>query len=587
MVGVEVGQEHHPQAVDPKPVEAAVHRSDVGPGVDQQALPRAGRHEQRVALPDVAGDDDGVLRRPAPDRLAQRPAERDEPDHARQRQRPEPREAPEQAAEDQEQRGELNRPGGADRPPRHGVGQRGAAFGHEHQPADRPAGEPDEHVAGGGTQRGHHGGEQPQHRRGRDRRSGEQVRRQRDEADLAAETGDERGGGQAGGRADRECVGDRGRAPPPAQRPRPPRGQQHDGGRRGHGEGEPAVSGEGGLDEQQHQHAGAQRRDGDPLPPRSERDQRDGAHDSRAQDARARPREHHEAGQRSPGHQRLDPAVDRPPAQRPQHPGHDDRDVRPRDGGEMGQARAPEVLGQHRLHRAGVAHDEPRQQPAGTRPEDARCGPGQALTQVVRDPLRPPRRAHRGRRAPGGQDRHEVAVARQGHRRPDAHRLARGEVGPRFRGREEQHVVPDPDRPVAEAHSRRRRVGDDPRRPGAGQPAGQVAQLQLHLQGAALLRRRPERGGVDGQRPQRRSRRAHGQGGENAEHDEHGRRPSPDQEQRETGRRRRHDDQHPGRQDRGGEGGQPRRGRGRRQAQVDPGPAAGPGHTLTRSFSCA
>ena len=50
--------------------------ADVGAGVDEHRLPRGPvGSTQGVALPDVAGDDDRVRRRPAPDRLAQRPAD--------------------------------------------------------------------------------------------------------------------------------------------------------------------------------------------------------------------------------------------------------------------------------------------------------------------------------------------------------------------------------------------------------------------------------------------------------------------------------------------------------------------------------
>jgi hypothetical protein len=100
VVGVEVGQQHQRQPVDAQPVEAAVDRPDLRAGVDEHALPRPGGDHQPVALPDVAGDEDGRRRWPAVGRLAQRPAEHHQADRGGQRQDAEPPVAPEEQRAD-------------------------------------------------------------------------------------------------------------------------------------------------------------------------------------------------------------------------------------------------------------------------------------------------------------------------------------------------------------------------------------------------------------------------------------------------------------------------------------------------------
>jgi hypothetical protein len=219
VVGVEVRQQDEPQPVDAEPGQTGVHARDVGSGVDEQALPRAGRDEQRIPLADVARHDDGGVRRPAADRLAQRPAEDHQPDEGGEGEWPQPPEVPEQRSGGNERQRQGERRGGAARPRADGVGDLRTALGDEDQPAHRPAGQPHQDVGRRAGQGGDQGREQPEDGGRRDRRRGEQVRRQRDEADLAAERRDQRRGRQACRRAHRDGVGDQRREAPAAQRP--------------------------------------------------------------------------------------------------------------------------------------------------------------------------------------------------------------------------------------------------------------------------------------------------------------------------------------------------------------------------------
>jgi hypothetical protein len=217
VVGVEVGDQHQRQAVDAQPVEAAVDRTHLGTGVDQHPLPRSGRHHQGVALPDVAGDHDGVLRRPAPRQLADRPAQHHHADQGRQRQGPRPGEAPQQPARTEQQHRQQHGAPRADRPAQGTVGQGCCPLGHEDQPAHRPPGEPHQRLAQGRDPDGGQRRQQAQHgRRGHGRR-GEQVRRQGDRADHAGQRSDQGRGRQPGGCRDGHRVRDRTRPAPVAE----------------------------------------------------------------------------------------------------------------------------------------------------------------------------------------------------------------------------------------------------------------------------------------------------------------------------------------------------------------------------------
>jgi hypothetical protein len=87
VVGVQVRHQDQRQRVDAQPVQAPVDGPHVRTGVDEHARPRPGRQDEGVALPDVAGHDDGVRRRPAACDLTHRPAQEDQADEGGQCQR--------------------------------------------------------------------------------------------------------------------------------------------------------------------------------------------------------------------------------------------------------------------------------------------------------------------------------------------------------------------------------------------------------------------------------------------------------------------------------------------------------------------
>jgi hypothetical protein len=584
VVGVEVREEDQAQPVDAEPGQAGVHAADVRAGVDQQPLPRADGDDERITLADVAGHDDGVRRRPAAHRLAQRPTEHHEPDQDGERERAQPAEPPQQDADGDQRERECHRRAGAHRPGGHGIRQRGPSLRDQDQPAHRPAGQPDQDIGRRGGHRRDQGRQQAEHRRRRHRRSGQQVRRQRHQADLAAERRDQRRRRQSCRGAHRQGVGDRRRDAPPAQGPRPRRGEQHDPRRRRDREGEAEIGGQPGPHQQEDEHAGAERRDGRPLPARGECHQRHQAHRRRAQDARPRTGEDHEPDQRQPAHDGLDPTVDRPPPQRPQHAGDRDRHVGAGDGREVREAGPAEVLGEHRIHRAGVAHDQTGQQTARGIREDPRRGVRQPLPEGLRGGLHPAGHARSLRRPAGGQHGDEPCVARQPGGRPHPQRQTGRHVGPPVGGGEQQHVVVQPaDRPAV-PHGGHRRSDRDPLRACATHRPGQVVEDELDLRGPPPLGDGVQRRGVPCHASQ--SGRAAGEPerGQHAECDQARPARTAGQRQRERDCAARDGEQQRRGQPGCDQGGQPRDGRCRYQPEVQPRPPAG-AHTVTKDLS--
>ena len=199
----------------PEPVQAPVDRADVRPGVDEHAGPGSGRHDERVPLPDVAGD--RRRRRPAaspgPPAAAASRSRRDRP--ARPARAGAAGETASSAhAPASSRTRQQDRAAGAGRPAGGGVRHRRGALGDEHEPARRPAGAPDQDVPDGRDQRADDRRRQPEHGGRRDGGGGEQIGRQGDQADRSGEAGDERCRGQARGGAHREGIGQDGPASP-------------------------------------------------------------------------------------------------------------------------------------------------------------------------------------------------------------------------------------------------------------------------------------------------------------------------------------------------------------------------------------
>ncbi|PRY42123.1 hypothetical protein LY71_11871 [Geodermatophilus tzadiensis] len=588
VVGVEVREQHQRQPVDAQPVQAAVHRADVGARVDEDGLPRSRRHDQRVALPDVAGDQDRLRRRPPVGHLAQRPAQEQQTQQDGERERAQPRVAPQEQAGAEEHDGEQDGAAGARRPPGRAVGQARRGPGHQHQPPHRPPGEPDQRVAHRGHQRSGQEPQQAEHRRRCHRGRGEQVGRQRHRADQAGQPGHQRGGRQPGGRGDGDRVGHGSRPAALPQVRRPAGGQQHDGRRRGHRQGEARVAGQSGVEPQQDRGRRAQRRHGSPGTAGGQGQQGDRAHRGGPDDAGLGPGEHHEAGQRERRDDRLRAAVDRPAPQRCEDPGDDDRDVGTRDGRQVGQAGPAEVLLEDGVHPGRVADDQPGQQPAGRTADDPSGRPGQPGAQVARGALHPRRPAEHLRRTPGGEPG-DHALGRGGgrDRDPRADRLPGQHPGPLLR-RGEQH---DPGGQLSPAAAvvdlQDGRVDDRAGRSGAPHAPRVTVDLQHHLHGATRDRGQ-RRGGPVGAAHGRGGRRRRHRGEHREQHPGTGPAASQDEPGEEDGRdRRRGDDR--GRQHRCQEGDAPDGGRDGDEPQVQPGPAAlgEAAHTRTRSASSA
>ena len=599
VVGVQVRHEDQRERVDPEPVQAPIDRADVRPGVDEDAGPGSGRHDEGIPLPDVAGDHEGVRRWPAPDHLPQRPTHRDQAHQRGQRERPDPWEPPQRPGpreEQQREQGGAARPG---RPARRRVRQRCRALGDQDEPTRRPAGATDEKVRGGGQQWTEDRRRQSEHRGRCDRGGGQQVGRQRDQADRSGEARDEGRRGQAGGGADGEGIGQDGPASAGPQPPRPGGRHQHDRRRRRHRQGEPGVACQARVEEQQHADGRSQGRQRGPWSPRRQRQQRDRTHGGGPHDARARPRQHDEPAQQEPRDGRPHTAVHHPAPQGPEHRREDDRHVRPGHRGEVGEPGAPEVLVEHRVHGPRVADDQSGQQSGRPLVQDPGRGRRQTLAERTRGPEQQARSAQWSR-GTSGRDHggHVVPRPRCGETRTDAHRLSGHQVAPALGGCEEQDVRVQPVHCGPVRDDGNRRVRDHPRAAGRRQHVGRVAQFEDELRRASHLRQGAERGRLPRSPPDGGGRRGDGQSGEHRQGD--GRRPPvpstghgrgatgrADRAQRQLrrGEQRRDGADRP---DRGGDG---------RKPEIHPDPAPGrlvvgpwapsAGHTPTSSASSA
>jgi hypothetical protein len=441
MVGVQVRHQDEREGVDAQPIQAAVDRAGIRPGIDEDADTGAGGHDERIPLSDVAGDHERVRRRPAPDRLPQRPADHDETDHGGQREGTQTGKAPERARCRQQHDRQQDRPAGARRPAGDGVRHRRGPLGDDHEPARRPTGAPHQDVADGRDHRGGDRARQPEHGRRCDGGGGEQIGRQGDQADRSRETGDEGCRGQARSGAHREGIGQDRPAPPGTEEPRPAGRDQDD--RRGgdHRQGESGIPGEPGIEEQQTADRRTQCRQCGAGSPGGQGEERDRAHGGGTHHARTRPGQDDEGDQDDSRDARLQPAVHDSAAQRPQHRREDDREVRPGHGGEVREPGSLEVLVESRVHGLRVADDQARQQPGGPRRQDAFGRRRETCAQRAGRLLERSRlNEQRGRAANGHHGERVIAWAWRGQARPDADRLSRRHVPPLLRGGEQEHV---------------------------------------------------------------------------------------------------------------------------------------------------
>jgi hypothetical protein len=494
VVGIEVREQDEGKDADTEAVEAPVDGGDVRSGVDQHALPRPGGQHEGVTLPDVAGDEDGPGGWPPAQDLAHRPADHDQAHQSSQGQRSGAGEPPERPQPSQEEAGEQHGASGTRRPAGRRIRHPRCSRGHQHQPADGPAGDPDERIGQRRAPRADHCGRQAQHGGRRDRRRREQVRRQRHQADGSGEAGDQRRGRRPGSRAHRQGVGEEPWPTPITQPARPARGEQDDGRGGHHGESEAAVAGQSGIDQQQDADGTCESRDSRPRPARGKGQEGDAAHGGSPEDARTRSRQDHEAEQRQHGHDRLQPPVDGPAPQRPQDAGEHDRHVGAGNRRQVRQAGATELLDEYRVHATRVAHGQARQQAGGPVRQHALRRCAEPVAQSVRRPLQQRRFTDERGRSPGRQHG-DHALAGPGHRRSDAgpDSLTRRQVPPPLGGSEQEHLglEPGPASPVG--HGGHGRVGHHAGRTDARQQMRVAVQLQGHHRRPAVLGDRAQR----------------------------------------------------------------------------------------------
>ncbi|TQN43889.1 hypothetical protein FHU33_3361 [Blastococcus colisei] len=488
VVGVQVGDEHHRQRVDAEPVETAVHRADVGPGVDEHPGAGTGGQHEGIALADVAGHDQRAGRRPSNNDLAHRPADDEQPDDRGERERAQPPEPPQRPADGDQEHGQQRGTLRSGRPARRAVRHVRGASGDEDQPPRRPSGSPDQCIRHPGQHDPDHRREQPEDGGHRHRRRGEQVRRERDEADRPRQAGDDRRGHHSRGRADGHRIGEQSPAAALPEAARPSGCQQDDarGGR--DGQRETRIPGQPGIEQEEHAHHRAQCRHGRPSTARRQRQQGHRAHGGGADDARFRTGQDDETGEREAGDHGLHPPVERSAAERPQHAGQHDGDVRPGHRGEVRQAGPAEVLLEHRVHRPGVSDDQTRQQAGGRGIQHALRGGCQGCPKTSGGPLQTPGTADQSRWPASGEHCDDlVPGVGQGDADPHACPLTREQLPPVVRGAEQHHVRLQQERrpPVLEA--RHGRVGDDARRPRAAQDVGVAVQFQDDRHGPRLL----------------------------------------------------------------------------------------------------
>jgi hypothetical protein len=441
MVGVQVRHQDQREGVDAQPVQAAVDRAGIRPGIDEDAGTGSGGHDERIPLSDVAGDHERVRRRPAADRLPQRPAHHEETDQGGQRERTQTGKAPERARARQQHDRQQDRPSGAGRPAGDRVRHRRGPLGDDHEPARRPTGAPDQDVPDGRDHRGDDRACQPEHGRRCDGGGGEQIGRQGDQADRSRETGDEGCRGDARSGAHREGIGQDRPAPPGTEEPRPAGCDQDN--RRGgdHRQGESGIPGEPGIEEQQPADRRTQCRQCGAGSPGGQGEERDRAHGGGAHHARTRPGEDDEGDQDDSRDARLQPAVHDSAVQRPQHRREDDGEVRAGHGGEVREPGSLEVLVESRVHGPRVADDQARQQSGGTRRQDASGRRRQTCAQRTGRLLERSRLTEqRGRAANGHHGERVIARAWRGQARTDADRLSRRHVPPPVCGGEQEHV---------------------------------------------------------------------------------------------------------------------------------------------------
>ncbi len=285
VVHVKVADHQYRHRRHAEPPQALVDTGRIGSRVDDHGAARRDGEYHRIALTDVAHDDDPSPRRPTGRHQPHRHGADDRRDGRDQHQPANHR----LARGDQERHQQPREQQAAERPTRPGnqrVGHLRSPVRDRDQPARRPRGEPGRERRAVGPDRRQYGGEDPEDRRRRDRRRGEEVGRDGGHADRRGDRRDDRcTGGLRGGRHG-ERLGDPRRHATGTQRGGPARREEHQPGGREDREREPRVTGELRVDDDQHHNSGRQRRYRGPRAAGGQRDEREPAHGRGPQHAR-------------------------------------------------------------------------------------------------------------------------------------------------------------------------------------------------------------------------------------------------------------------------------------------------------------
>lgn len=201
VIEMEMGQHEQWDGGDLQISQAAVDQYRVGTGVDLHRGMAAGVQHQRVALADVASDENPAGRRPARGDRAHRDQHGDGSDAGRREYPPWPgaRRDGDHHYEQQEQRKPAR---DAARPRDGGAVQAAEESRYRDQPPARPPGDPREHDTAGEPHRRQNRRAEPGDRRDAHDRFGEHVRRHCHQAHPAVERGDHGDGDQVRGRGD-------------------------------------------------------------------------------------------------------------------------------------------------------------------------------------------------------------------------------------------------------------------------------------------------------------------------------------------------------------------------------------------------
>ena len=240
----------------------------------------------------------------------------------------------------------------------------------------------------------------------------QQVGRDRCQADRPADRRDDRHASQLRGQRGRQRRSQwcHGRRYPLPQRRCPSRCQHQQRQRRQHREGEARSRCQRGRQEHEGGRGGQQRWEQRSLPSETDGRQRQQTHPGGSQHARGRPGEQNEADQRARSYPGSTTNAQRCPAQQTEDRRDHDGEIRAADSSQMGEPGSLEVRGVRRRHRAGVSHDETREQ-ASLRGGQAGRGTAKSGPNPARQPLQRRGSANHHRRAMSYEQRRGITAS--------------------------------------------------------------------------------------------------------------------------------------------------------------------------------